>query len=71
MAYGIPLGGLLVGMLLGDQFIPLEHSLGAFIGAAIGLALPLLWLLVTEKKRRLDPKWTPQIKRIIPRSQAD
>lgn len=65
MAYGLPLAGLIIGMLLGEKLIPLENSLGALIGAAIGLALPLIYLLVTEKKRRSDPKWTPQIKRII------
>ena len=25
----------------------------------------LVYLLITEKKRRSNPKWTPQIKRII------
>lgn len=66
IAYGLPLAGLIIGMLLGDKCIPLENSLGALIGALIGLALPLIGLLATEKKRRSNPKWTPQIKRIIP-----
>lgn len=71
IAYGLPLAGLLVGMLAGDQLIPMEHSLGALIGAVIGLALPLTYLLVTEKKRRSNPKWTPQIKRIIRLGEAE
>ena len=71
MAYGVPLVGLLAGMLLGDKLLPLEHSLGALLGAAVGLALPLAWLLLTEKKRRQNPKWTPQIKRIIPMHKAE
>ena len=65
MAYGLPLAGMLGGMLLGDKFIPLEGSLGSLIGAVVGLAIPLVYLLVTEKNRRQNPKWTPQIKRII------
>lgn len=71
IAYGLPLAGLLAGMLLGDAFIPLEHSLGSLVGAVIGLLLPLIYLLVTEKKRRTNPKWTPQIKRIIHAGDAD
>ena len=71
IAYGLPLAGLLAGMLLGDAFIPMENSLGALIGAVVGLALPLIYLLVSEKKRRSNPKWTPQIKRIIPMSKTE
>ena len=71
MAYGLPLAGMLGGMLLGDKFIPLEGSLGSLIGAVVGLAIPLAYLLVTEKNRRQNPKWTPQIKRIIPMHKAE
>ena len=71
MAYGLPLAGMLGGMLLGDKFIPLEGSLGSLIGAIVGLAIPLAYLLVTEKNRRQNPKWTPQIKRIIPMHKAE
>ncbi len=71
IAYGLPLAGMLIGMLAGDQFIPLGNSLGALIGAAVGLALPLTYLLITERKRRADPKWTPQIKRIIHLGEAE
>ena len=71
MAYGMPLIGLLAGMLLGDKFLPLEGSLGALAGAVVGLALPLIYLLATEKNRRRNPKWTPQIKRIIPMYKAE
>ena len=65
LAYILPLAGLLIGMLTGDALIPLENSLGAVIGALVGLALPLIWLLATEKKRRNNPKWTPKLVRII------
>ena len=71
MAYGLPLAGMLGGMLLGYKFIPLEGSLGSLIGAVVGLAIPLVYLLVTEKNRRQNPKWTPQIKRIIPMHKAE
>ncbi len=71
IAYGLPLAGMLIGMLAGDQFIPLGGSLGALIGAAVGLALPLAYLLITERRRRADPKWTPQIKRIIHLGEAE
>jgi positive regulator of sigma E activity len=71
MAYGLPLAGMLGGMLLGDKFILLEGSLGSLIGAVVGLAIPLAYLLVTEKNRRQNPKWTPQIKRIIPMHKAE
>ncbi len=70
-AYGIPLAGLLIGMFAGEKLIPLGNSLGALIGAAAGLALPLLWLIGTERKRKNDPRWTPQIKRIIPLGEAE
>ena len=65
LAYGLPLAGMLIGMLAGDAWIALEGSLGAIIGAAVGLALPVIYLLATEKKRRNNPKWTPQLKRIL------
>ena len=66
IAYGLPLAGLLIGMLAGDAIFPAENSLGAFIGAATGLALALIGLIVTERSRRNNPKWNPQLKRIIP-----
>ena len=65
LAYAPPLFGLLIGMLAGDKLLPLENSLGGVIGAVIGLALPLSWLLITEKKRRQNPKWTPKLIRVI------
>ena len=71
LAYGVPLAGLIIGMAAGDALIPLEHSLGALIGAVVGIALPSAWLFLSEQKRRNDPKWTPQIKRIIPKNEAE
>lgn len=71
IAYGLPLAGLMIGMFAGEQLIPLENSLGALIGAAVGLILPLTYLLLSERKRRTNPKWTPQIKRIIHLGEAE
>ena len=71
MAYGIPLAGLLVGMFIGDKLIPLGNSLGSLIGAAAGLAISLGYIMISEKKRRRDPRWSPQIKRIIRKSEAE
>ena len=65
LAYALPLAGMLIGMLAGDEFLPLQGSLGAIIGAVAGLGIPLLYLLATEKKRRENPKWNPQLKRIL------
>lgn len=65
LAYVLPLAGMVIGMLAGDAWIPLEDSLGGVIGALFGLAIPILYLVATEKKRRSDPKWTPQLKRIL------
>ena len=65
IAYGIPLAGVLGGMFAGHKLLRLEHSLGAVIGAAAGLCLALVILFFTEKIRRKNPKWTPQLVRII------
>ena len=65
LAYALPLAGLLLGMLAGDALLPSENSVGAIIGAVIGIGIPALWLFLTDKKRRNDPKWTPQIISVI------
>ena len=71
IAYGIPLAGLLIGVFAGEAIGPAENSLGALIGAGGGLALPLIILMVTERSRRKNPKWSPQLKRIIPLGEAE
>ena len=71
IAYGIPLAGLLIGVFAGDAVGPAENSLGALIGAGVGLALPLIILMATERSRRKNPKWSPQLKRIIPLGEAE
>lgn len=71
IAYGLPLAGLLIGMLAGDAFIPAEHSLGAVIGATVGLVIPLIGLIATERSRKNNPKWCPQLVRVIPMGQNE
>ena len=66
IVYAIPLAGLLGGMLLGSWLIPLGNSLGAVIGGAAGLGATAAYLWLTEKRRRNDPKWHPQLVRVIP-----
>lgn len=71
IAYGIPLAGLLIGVFAGEAIGPAENSLGALIGAGVGLTLPLIILMATERSRRKNPKWSPQLKRIIPLGEAE
>lgn len=65
LAYALPIAGLLIGMVLGDKLYPAENSIGAVIGAVAGILIPAAWLYVTDKKRQQDPKWTPQLLRVI------
>lgn len=71
IVYVFPLAGLLLGMLLGDALLPMEHSLGAIIGGAVGVGIPAIILLLTEKRRQADPRWKPQLVRVIPAPPAE
>ena len=71
LAYALPLGGLLVGMMAGEALLPLENSLGTLLGAVVGLGVPLTYLVLSEKKRRSNPKWTPQLVRVIPKVEKE
>lgn len=71
IAYGTPLAGLLIGMFAGNSLFPSENSLGAVIGAVVGLGIALGALIATEQIRRRNPKWSPQIKRIIPAGEIE
>lgn len=66
IVYLIPLVCLFLGMALGNRYIPLAHSLGAILGGAVGVGIPALVLALTEKRRQADPKWRPQLVRVIP-----
>lgn len=71
IVYLIPLMGLFLGMALGNLYIPLQNSLGAILGGLIGLGIPALVLALTEKRRQSDPKWRPQLVRVIPAASED
>ena len=66
IAYAIPAAGLLLGILLGDKLFPTENSLGGAIGGVLGVAIPALILWLTERRRSSDPRFTPQLVRVIP-----
>lgn len=66
IAYAIPAAGLLLGILLGDKLFPTENSLGGAIGGVLGVSIPALILWLTERRRSSDPRFTPQLVRVIP-----
>ena len=69
LAYGLPLVGLLAGMFIGASLFSGSSDLGGAIGAAAGLAVSLIPLVLTERRRRADPRWQPRLVEIIPRQQ--
>lgn len=66
IVYLIPVLGLFAGMLLGDKLAGAESSLGSAIGGILGVAIPGLILFLTERRRANDPRWKPQLVRVIP-----
>lgn len=66
IVYAIPAAGLFLGMLLGERLLPTGNSLGGVIGGIIGVAIPGIFLWLTERQRKNDPRWTPQLVRVIP-----
>ena len=67
IAYVLPLAMLLIGMVIGTYAFPDAKDIAGLLGALIGLALALLGLALTEKKRRQNPKWQPVLKEIVPK----
>ena len=67
IAYALPLVCLLAGMLLGSALFPASSDLAGGIGAVAGLGISSAALYLTEKRRRHDPKWKPQLTQIIPK----
>lgn len=66
IVYVIPAAGLFLGMILGEKLLPEHNSLGAMLGGLIGVSIPGLALYLTERRRKADPRWTPQLVRVIP-----
>ena len=59
IAYGLPLMGLLTGMLAGYA-VSGGKDVPSLTGAALGLAVSLLVLKLTEKRRAGREEWTPR-----------
>ena len=64
IAYGLPLVGLVGGMLLGNTLSGGQDA-WSLAGAGIGLGLSLLALKITEGKRRGREDWTPRVVDIL------
>ena len=71
IAYAIPAAGLLAGIAIGDKLFPTANSLGGAIGGLLGMGIPALVLYLTERRRKNDPRWTPQLVRVIPAGQGE
>ncbi|MBE5768395.1 MAG: hypothetical protein E7333_02215 [Clostridiales bacterium] len=66
LAYGLPLVGLFLGMILAGVLFPESGDTGALLGAVIGLTLPLLGIVITEKIRASSPQWQPRLIEVLP-----
>ena len=66
LVYVLPLVGLLVGLFGGTALFPQAENAAGLVGALIGLAIPLAFVLLTEKKRRQSDRWQPTLVKIIP-----
>ena len=65
MAYGLPIAGILGGMLLGTA---VGGNLGAAIGGGIGFVLAIVLVRVTESRRQRSGQWQPMLQEVLPRS---
>lgn len=66
LAYGLPLAGLLMGAAAGAVLFPASADGAGGIGGLIGLGLMLLLVRLTERRRKNNPRWKPQLVEIIP-----
>lgn len=71
LAYGLPLAGLLGGAAAGAALFPASSDGAAVLGGLIGLGAMLLVVRLTERRRKNDPRWTPQLIEIIPKVQEE
>ena len=70
LAYAVPIGGLLLGMLAG-QAIGGGSLAGTAIGGGAGFGLSVAAILATEKSRRASAKWQPKLTRVFPKELYD
>lgn len=68
LAYGLPLAGLMLGLVAGAVFFPDKADIAGVLCGAAGLGLMLLAVRLTEGFRR-DPRWKPQLVEIIPKQE--
>ncbi len=64
IAYGLPLFGLLGGMILGNVIAGGQDA-GILAGGAVGLGISLLVLKMTEKSRAGREEWSPKLVQIL------
>ena len=69
IAYGLPLVGLLGGMILGNVLTGGQDA-WTIGGGAIGLAISLLVLKVTEKKRVGREEWSPRLVQVLEKGET-
>lgn len=65
LAYLVPVAGLFAGMLFGALIAPQSETVSMAVGGVIGLAIPLIGLKATEKRRHQSGKYAPQLLRVI------
>ena len=66
IAYAIPLAGMLIGMGLGVLLFPKNQDVAGAVGCVLGIGAGLGIIAYTERKRSKDPRWTPELKEVIP-----
>lgn len=69
LAYGLPLAGLMIGMIIGTVLFPNNADVGGVLCGIAGLGLMAAIVRLTEGKRRNDPRWKPQLIQIIPKNE--
>ncbi|MBE5804527.1 MAG: hypothetical protein E7316_08460 [Clostridiales bacterium] len=69
LAYGLPLAGLLLGLVAGTILFPANADVAGVGCGVAGLGLMILIVRLTEGKRRNDPRWKPRLIEIIPKVQ--
>ena len=69
LAYVLPLLGLLIGLFAGTALFPQAQDAAGLVGGLIGLAIPLAFVVLTEKKRRQSSRWQPTLVQIIPQGE--
>lgn len=68
LAYGLPLAGLMLGLVAGTALFPDQADVAGILCGVAGLGLMALVVRLTEGLRRRDPRWKPQLIEIIPKT---